>query len=260
MAIVTLTTDFGVKDPFVGSMKGVILSICPEAVLVDLSHEIPRHVVTGAVYVLNRSLKYFPKGTVHVVVVDPGVGSARRPLACATRGQFVVGPDNGIFADLCDHDPATECHAIEAPQFLLAPPSQSPTFQGRDVFAPVAAHLALGVPLDAFGPPVLDPVRIKTTRTIEGRQGEIVWIDHFGNLISNLHPSGSTDHTAVKVKGRTVSFVAHYGQGPRKGPAALLNSDQVVEIFVNQGDAAAVLGASIGTPITLVKPAGKRRR
>jgi S-adenosylmethionine hydrolase len=259
VAVITLTTDFGVTDPFVGSMKGVILSICPDAILVDLSHEIPRHAVTGAVYVLNRCLPYFPKGTVHVAVVDPGVGSARRPLVCSTRGQFVVGPDNGLFGDLCDHDPAAECHAIEAPQFLLAAPSQSPTFQGRDVFAPVAAHVALGVPLDAFGPRAVDPVRINTARTIEGRVGEIVWIDRFGNLISNLHPSDSTDHLAVEIKGRTVPFVSHYGQGPRQGPAALVNSDQVVEIFVNRGDGSAALGASIGTPIKLVKPGGKRR-
>lgn len=256
MPLVTLTTDFGVKDPWVGSMKGVILSICPGAVLVDLSHEIPRHAVAGAAYVLNRCLKYFPQRTVHLVVVDPGVGSARRPLVCSAHGQYLVGPDNGIFADLCHSDPTSECFEITASEFLLAPPAGSPTFQGRDVFAPAAAHLAQRVPLSAFGPRVSDPARIRTALAASGVQGEIVWIDRFGNLISNLHPVGSPEHhLAVEVMGRKAPLVGHYAQGPHDLPAALINSDQVVEIFVNRGDAATALGATIGTRIALVKRA-----
>jgi S-adenosylmethionine hydrolase len=253
VALVTLTTDFGVKDPFVGSMKGVILSICPEAVLVDLSHEIPRHSVAAAVYVLNQCLRYFPHGTVHLVVVDPGVGSARRPLACSAHGHYVVGPDNGLFGDLRQTDPASECFEIAGREFLLTSPSGSPTFQGRDVFAPAAAHLARGIPLSAFGPRISDPVRIRTAPATSGARGEIVWIDRFGNLISNLRPVGASENLVVEVMGREAPLVRHYEQAPKDFPAALVNSDQVVEVFVNRGDAAALLGATIGTPITLAK-------
>lgn len=253
MAVVTLTTDFGLKDPFVGSLKGVILSICPDAVLVDLSHEIPRHAVAGAAYVLNRCRRYFPQGTVHLAVVDPGVGSARRPLVGSAHGQYLVGPDNGIFAEFFGDDPSSECVEITARAFLLAPPSESPTFQGRDVFASVAAYVARGVPLNAFGPRVSDPVRIAPAPATETREGEIVWVDRFGNLISNLRPTGSAGNLAVDVMGRNALFVAHYAQGPQDRPAALVNSDQVVEIFVNRGDAAAATGATIGTPVRLVK-------
>lgn len=252
MALVTLTTDFGLKDPWVGSMKGVILSICPETVLVDLSHEIPRHAVSAAAYVLNRCMNYFPPGTIHLVVVDPGVGSARRPLVCSAHRQNVVGPDNGLFGDLHESDPASECFEIATGEYVLTPSSLSPTFQGRDVFAPVAAHLARGTPLSAFGPRVFNPVRIQPPRAASDVTGEIVWIDRFGNLISNLHPAGSLDDMVVEVMGREVPIVAHYEQAPQGLPAALVNSDQVVEIFVNRGDASDALRASIGTPIALV--------
>lgn len=258
MAVITLTTDFGLRDPWVGSMKGVILSICPQAVLVDLSHEVPRHSVTAAAYILNRCLTYFPRGTIHLVVVDPGVGSARRPLVCSARGHYAVGPDNGVFADLCRDDPSSECFAITAGEYVLAPPSQSPTFQGRDVFAPVAAHLARGTAPSAFGPRVFDPIRIETGRAASGAEGEIVWIDRFGNLISNLRPGGSVEHLAVSVMGREIPIVSHYEQASRDAPAALVNSDQVVEVFVNRGDAAEILGATIGTPIALVRTTRSR--
>lgn len=255
MPVITLTTDFGLRDPWVGSMKGVILSICPDAALVDLTHEIPRHAVSAAGFVLNRCLKYFPPGTIHLVVVDPGVGSTRRPLVCSTRGHHVVGPDNGLFGDISQRDPLSACFEIAASEYLLSPPSRSPTFQGRDVFAPVAAHLARGTASSAFGPPVIDPVRSDGVRAASTLTGEIVWIDRFGNLISNLHPAGSLNDWVVEVMGREVPIVGHYEEAPQGLPAALLNSDQVVEVFVNRGDAANTLGATIGTQIALVKPA-----
>ncbi len=252
MALITLTTDFGLRDPWVGSMKGVILSICPDAALVDLSHEIPRHSVSAAAYVLNRCRKYFPPETIHLVVVDPGVGGARRPLVCFANKQYVVGPDNGLFSDLHEGDPESECFEVTAGEYVLAPPSLSPTFQGRDVFAPVAAHLARGVPASAVGRRVFDPARIQGSGAASDMKGEIVWIDRFGNLISNVHPVGSLQHTVVSVMGREVPIVTHYEQAPQGVPAALVNSDQVVEIFVNRGDASDALGAVIGTPIALV--------
>jgi S-adenosylmethionine hydrolase len=233
-------------------MKGVILSICPEAILVDLTHEVPRHAVSAAAYVLNRCRTCFPSRTVHLVVVDPGVGSARRPLVCFAHGQYLVGPDNGLFADFHESDSASECFEITAGEYLKTPPSISPTFQGRDVFAPVAGHLARGIPPSAFGQRVFDPIRIEPSRAGSDVKGEIVWVDRFGNLISNLHPAPSRQHMAVSVKGREVPIVNHYEQGPPGLPAALVNSDHVLEIFINRGDAADALGAVIGTPIALV--------
>jgi hypothetical protein len=238
-------------------MKGVILSICPDAVLVDLSHEIPRHAVSAAGFVLNRCLQYFPPGTIHLVVVDPGVGSARRSLVCSTLGHHVVGPDNGLFGDISQRDPLFACVEIAASEYLLRPPSRSPTFQGRDVFAPVAAHLARGTALSAFGPRVIDPVHSDIERSSSALTGEIVWIDRFGNLISNLNPTGSLEDWVVEVMGREVPIAGHYEEGPRGLPAALVNSDHVVEVFVNRGDAANTLGATIGTQIALVKPANR---
>lgn len=255
MPVITLTTDFGLRDPWVGSMKGVILSICPNAVLVDLSHDVPRHAVPAAGFILNRCLTYFPPGTIHLVVVDPGVGSTRRPLVCSTLGQQVVGPDNGLFGDIVQRDPLAACFEISSSEYLLTPPSRSPTFHGRDVFAPVAAHLARGTAVSAFGPRVIDPVRAGIDHSSSTLTGEIVWIDRFGNLISDLHPDGSLDNWVVEVMGREVPIAGHYEDAPRGLPAALVNSDQVVEVFVNRGDAANALGATIGTRIALVKPA-----
>lgn len=259
MPVITLTTDFGLKDPWVGSMKGVILSICPDATLVDLSHEIPRHAVSGAVHLLNQCLKYFPPDTIHLVVVDPGVGSARRPLVCSALGHRVVGPDNGLFGELVQRDPTSACFEITADRYLLSPPSRSPTFQGRDVFAPAAAHLARGIAPNAFGPRVMDPVRADMPGGASASTGEIVWIDRFGNLISNLRPAESIADLVVEVMGREVPIAGHYAEGPHGRPAALVNSDGVVEIFVNRGDAALTLGAAIGARISLLKPAKRRR-
>lgn len=259
MPVITLTTDFGLKDPWVGSMKGVILSICPDAALVDVSHDIPRHAVSGAAYLLNQCLKYFPPGTVHLVVVDPGVGSARRPLVCSAFGHRIVGPDNGLFGEIVRRDPLSSCFEIAADDYVLVPPSRSPTFQGRDVFAPAAAHLARGIPPDAFGPRVMDPVRADMVGGGSASSGEIVWVDRFGNLISNLRPAESIADLVVEVMGREVPIASHYAEGLQGLPAALVNSDGVVEIFVNRGDAAITLGAAIGTRIALVSPAKRSR-
>ncbi len=246
--IITLTTDFGLRDPSVGSVKGVILSIHPDAVLVDLTHDLPRHAIASASYVLNMAATYFPAGSIHLAVVDPGVGSARRPLICSAGGRWYVGPDNGVFAEVRRGDPSSECHEIADLRFGLKPPRSSPTFQGRDVFAPAAAWLARGTPPGAFGPRVTDPVGPASS----ARQGEIVWIDRFGNLISGIAPDAGVEGFVVSVAGREIPFVTHYAEGPPDAPAALVNSDGLVEVFVNRGDAAALLGASIGSPVALI--------
>ena len=246
--IITLTTDFGLRDPSVGSVKGVILSIHPDAVLVDLTHDLPRHAIASASYVLSMAARYFPAGSIHLAVVDPGVGSARRPLVCSAGGRWYVGPDNGIFAEACQRDPSSECHEIVDPRYCLKPPRSSPTFQGRDVFAPAAAWLARGTPPGAFGPRVTDPVG----PAFSPRPGGIIWVDRFGNLISGIEPDAGVEGMVVSVAGREVPFVTHYAEGPPDAPAALVNSDGLVEVFVNRGDAAALLGASIGAPAALI--------
>ena len=246
--IITLTTDFGLRDPSVGSVKGVILSIHPDVALVDLTHDLPRHAIASASYVLKMAARYFHAGSIHLAVVDPGVGSARRPLICSAGGRWYVGPDNGVFAEVCRGDPSSECHEIADPRFCLKPPRSSPTFQGRDVFAPAAAWLARGTPPSAFGPRVTDPVGPASS----SRQGEIIWIDRFGNLISGIAPDAGVAGMVVSVAGREVPFVTHYAEGPLDAPAALVNSDGLVEVFVNRGDAATLLGASIGAPVALI--------
>lgn len=260
MAIITLTTDFGSRDPWVASMKGVIVSIAPDVRLVDISHEIPRHAVAAGAYVLAAAAAHFPSGTIHLAVVDPGVGSARRPLVCSAAGHWYVGPDNGLFGETIRRDPFAQCRLIADPAYCLTPPQHSPTFQGRDVFAPVAAWLARGTAPDAFGPLVDDPVHLLPTGKPSGGplHGEIIWIDRFGNLISNLRPGADLTGLGVLVGDRTIGLVTHYAEGKLDTPSALINSDGFIEIFINRGDAAAALGIAVGSPISLVRSPSRR--
>jgi S-adenosylmethionine hydrolase len=253
VAIVTLTTDFGLKDPWVGSLKGVLLSIAPDALLVDLTHEIPRHAVRAASYVLASTHRYFPAGTVHLVVVDPGVGGSRRAIACAAGGAMFVGPDNGVFDHVFRRHPDARCVEITDPRIVLKPPSESPTFQGRDVFAPAAAWLARGASIDDLGPPVAGPLRLaapEARRSGALWTGEVVWVDRFGNLISNIEVPRGAVVTAVRVGETDLAVVASYSAGDPRAASALTNSDGLIEVFVNRGDASRALRASAGTPVT----------
>src|SRR5215467_7691958 len=154
--IITLTTDFGLSDPFVGIMKGVILGIAPAAELVDITHDVRSYDILEAAFIIESTYRYFPEGTVHVIVVDPGVGSARRPVAAAARGHIFVAPDNGVLSYVIQSDPMTpvSAHWIKNQSLFLSSVSQ--TFHGRDIFAPVAAHLARGVPIESVGPRIVD--------------------------------------------------------------------------------------------------------
>ena len=191
MSIVSLMTDFGIKDGNVGVMKGVILGIAPAAQLVDLSHMVAAQNIREAALILARSAPYFPAGSVHVVVVDPGVGTHRRPLAARIGTQLYVGPDNGTITLLLERAAqenwTTEFVHLDKPAFWL--PDVSHVFHGRDIFAPCAAALANGTPLTEIGTPVNDPVRIalpRPERTADGLKGELIHIDHFGNAASNI--------------------------------------------------------------------------
>jgi S-adenosylmethionine hydrolase len=249
MTIITLTTDFGSADGYVGAMKGVILGIAPNVRLVDLSHEIAAQDVRGAEYVLGRAAAFFPAGTVHLAVVDPGVGSRRRPLLITTRQAIYVGPDNGLFTFALDEAQAA-VFELDQPEFWL--PNISRTFHGRDIFAPVAAHVTCGVAPRTLGSPISDPVRLPTVapqRRADGHvAGHIIHVDRFGNLITDI-PGGWVDEGrwCVEIAGRQVSqFGATYEVAETGTLLVLVSSAGTLEIAARDGNAAAQLGVGVG--------------
>lgn len=246
---VTLTTDFGTRDGFVAQMKGVVLGINPQATLIDVTHDVRPFCVFEAALVIKSAARYFSRDTVHVVVVDPGVGSARRGIVLRSAGQYYVGPDNGVFSFVIAGHPDGEVRQISNADLMLAVPH--PTFHGRDIFAPVAAHLSKGILFDDVGPVVDDPVVLGVPRPTEapgGLSGEIVYIDRFGNLSSNIeashlkHPVATVEIGNVKIPGVS----RYFGQVPQRAPLALINSFGLLEIAVNQGDAALIIGVQEG--------------
>jgi len=251
---ITLTTDFGLKDGFVGAMKGVISSICPRAQLIDISHDIsPQNILEGA-RVLFRAYSYFPAGTVHLAVVDPGVGTSRRPVAARLGDYYFVGPDNGLFTPVLEaiknKKGAIEFVQLSNPKYWL--PDVSSTFHGRDIFAPVAAYLAKGVLLSELGPVIRDPVRLafpNPERTDNGWRAHITSIDHFGNLATDLSAVDvpAPEKTLFRLHDREIhGLVTSYGQNEAGALIALVNSEGFIEIAVVNGSAAHLSGALIG--------------
>jgi hypothetical protein len=265
-AIITLLTDFGMRDPYVAEMKGVILALAPDVTLVDVTHEIaPQAVVEGAL-ALEAVAAVFPPGTIHVAVVDPGVGTARRGLVVSARGQRFVGPDNGLLTPALASGP-WEAFELAAPEYRRAVVSR--TFHGRDVFAPAAAHLACGVPAARFGPPVADPVRLPWPEAAEAGgclRGHVVHVDRFGNLITSITRAQAEALQArgpvlVRIGGRRVPVVGTYGELPRGGAGALVGSRNRLEVAVREGHAARRLRARVGTAVSLEPaPSGRRGR
>ena len=256
--LITLTSDFGLADGYVGAMKGVILSIAPAAALVDLTHQIPPQDVRAGAYALSQAAGEFPAGTVHLAVVDPGVGGPRRALAVRARGCLWVGPDNGLFTHVLG-DPAAAAEARQLSHTGLARPDMSATFHGRDLFAPAAAHLASGFPFAEVGPPVTDPVRLaapQPRRDGADLIGEVVHVDGFGNLITNL-PAAMLDalpgRPTVRVEADTVvaGLSATYGSVPDGDVVALIGSGGLLEIGVNGGSAADTLRLGRGSLVTV---------
>ena len=244
--IVTLTTDFGEGDYYVGAMKGVILGIAPEAQLVDISHQIPPQDVLAAAFVLRHAAREFPPGTVHIAVVDPGVGTRRRPLALQSRGHLWVGPDNGLFSFVFDR---ADSRVHEIARADLGRPDLSSTFHGRDLFAPLAAHLCRGLDLADVGPPLADPVRLAESapcKSADRIAGHIVHIDGFGNLVSNiaaadLAPWGSA--LRIRLGDYVLTELCRTYEDVESGaPLALIGSAGLLEIAVNGGNAARQLG------------------
>ncbi len=240
--IITLTTDFGYKDPYAAEMKGVILSINPHAIIVDMTHSMePQHIEETA-YVIGSSFSYFPSGTIHIVVVDPGVGSGRKALILDAGGFYFVGPDNGVFSHILHFSsPVNGIHITEE-KYMLS--KDSPTFQGRDLFAPVAAWLSKGLTPDAFGPSAKDFVTFLVTRsevTHGGLSGEIIYLDRFGNAITNIKGADLASFAGryvVEVNNSVSEPVKYYAQAGEDRLGCLVNSSGYLELFVNKGNAA----------------------
>ena len=242
-------------------MKGVLIGICPAARLVDLTHELPSFDVAAGQLALEAAVPFFPPGTVHLAVVDPGVGSARRPLLVAALGQYFVGPDNGLFTFVLDAG-GWSAVALESPAVRL--PEVSRTFHGRDVFAPAAAHAALGLDLSRFGPPVADPVRAPLPRArLDGASavGEVLAADHFGNLVTSIRAAdldrlqGAGPISVTVGAGDIGCMKESYAAGDAGRLAAILGSGGRLEVFVREGSAAA-LGVRRGTPVRVTRRPG----
>ena len=248
--IVTLTTDFGTADTYVGQMKGALLAAGPGLRVVDLSHAVPPGAIATGAYLLETGHAVFPPGTVHVAVVDPGVGTARRALALRAGGHLFVAPDNGLLTRVCDRLEPTEARSIEEPTLLR--PGRAPTFDGRDLFAPAAARLATGTPLERLGPPVEKIFRLRGARP-EIRAAEptpipVLHVDQFGNVALDAHADrlaaalgqeqAPGDCIGVEIAGRHVSrFLRTFADAPDEQPFLLINSSGYLEIAVNGGRA-----------------------
>jgi len=246
-------------------MKGVILSINPRAVITDLTHGILRHDVREAARVIAESFRYFPEGTVHVVVVDPGVGSARRPLILRAGGHLFVGPDNGVFTGVVrEHPDFDAVHVTAESCFLKSPPGG--TFHGRDIFAPVAAWLSKGHKPEKFGNPVKDIMTIDIPSPVvesERVTGEVSHIDAFGNCITNIRAMdveglGKRGNLLVRIKGQALDILHHYSEAVDDKPHAVMNSDGYVEIFVYRESAAHALGVSAGDTVEVLAAKAKK--
>jgi hypothetical protein len=255
--VVSLLTDFGSSEPFVGLVKARILGCCPDAAIVDLTHELPPFAIEAAAFWIARAFGYFPAGSVHVCVVDPGVGTARRILLVEHAGQYFLAPDNGLLTDIADGEGATvRAVDLRVPErWGLGPPSA--TFHGRDLFAPLAGRLADGsIGPEELGRPVQDwlrldrlPVEISPSRI----QGRILFADRFGNIFSNIELVSLVHSTAWQVYagGRAVPWVRTYGNGTPGSLVALENAFGVLEIACVHGSAALALGSGPGTQVEL---------
>jgi S-adenosyl-L-methionine hydrolase (adenosine-forming) len=260
--LITLLTDFGERDSFVASMKGVILWIHPDAAIIDLSHQIAPHRIDEAAYFIQSCCREFPDGTIHVVVVDPGVGSARRALAVHSKRQFFLAPDNGVLTSILNSDPQAEVREINQLKFRRLAPGH--TFDGRDLFAPAAARLAKYEPFESYGRVIVDYkiLPIAQPSLAQGTVvGEIVYVDRFGNLISNLTMAHLDEWRSVTAGRRPLiriglqeidGLVQSYSEGTGDRLSALINSDGKLEVFLKEASAADRFQVSKGEKIEVL--------
>jgi S-adenosylmethionine hydrolase len=257
--IITLTTDFGLIDPYAAEMKAAILNICPNAVIVDITHEIAKFNIRVGAYVLASAVPYFPEGSIHVAVVDPGVGTQRRPILIQTKQGFFAGPDNGLLVLVAEKQTIIRVNELTNPRFML--PKVSNTFHGRDIFAPAAAHLLNGAKPAEFGPEIREaakPAFTKVTRRNSALAGEVLHVDGFGNIITNINEK-EVEQSAVKGAVNVelagyklkMKFCKAYGETKPREPLALIGSHGFLEIALNQGNAAAKFKTKAGDQVTI---------
>ncbi len=254
--IITLTTDFGLSDPYVAAMKGVILSIESDAEIVDVSHDIPPQDVDRAAYVIRGAYPFFPKGTIHVVVVDPGVGTERMILAVKTRDCVFLAPNNGVLKYIFDTHPEAGVFCATRPEYFRETVSR--TFHGRDIFAPLAGHLAKGVPVEKLGRPFEDYERgtVASAVRLEDRiVGEVIAFDRYGNAITNIPAEwlADADRVRVLVKGLVLESLSRsYLDVPAGELLAILGGADALELSVNRGSARDKLELSLGETVIAV--------
>lgn len=262
--LITLLSDFGTADVFVSSMKGAILGINPKAQIVDLTHEVPAHNIRTGAYLLHSAARYFPAGTINVAVVDPGVGTDRRPILVSTSTHHFLLPDNGLLSYVLAEEPGAEIRHLTTQKYFLG--SIGPTFHGRDLFAPAAAWLSRGEPLEAFGPRIETITRFELRRPVrEGKKlvGEVQHIDRFGNLITNI---GYAELSALADLDNWLDLTVRIGKTDVKGLqrcyadakskklAALVNSDGWLELFCHQARADKLAKAKLGDRVEVRVP------
>ncbi len=260
-SIITLLSDFGLRDHYVAEMKAVILGICPQARIVDISHLVEKFNIRMGAFLLASATRYFPKGTIHVAVVDPGVGTKRRPLLVKTKDAFYIGPDNGLLILAAQKNRIQRVYEITNAELML--PSVSRTFHGRDVFAPVAAHLANGTSPDVLGSTIINycvPQFTKAELRTEGLRGEVLHVDDFGNVITNitwanLQKADAKPPQMISLNSNRkvyrMLFVEAYGDVSDKSALALIGSHGFLEFAVNQGNASRILKTKVGDAVTV---------
>jgi S-adenosylmethionine hydrolase len=267
VSIITLLSDFGLKDPYVAEMKAIILSIHPQTHIVDITHQIEKFSIRMGAFVLASATPHFPLGTIHVAVVDPGVGTKRRPIIVETKRNFYVGPDNGLLMLAAQKEGLRHVYHVNNPQYMLHRVSR--TFHGRDIFAPVAANLARGRSPFEFGPEIQDYAVPEFAKPHVGEGellGEVLHIDDFGNIISNiseedLEKIGIREGCSIRVKldrtMLTVKLCSAYGGVPARTPLAIIGSNDFIEVSINQGNASLMFKAKIGDSLR-VSPASSK--
>lgn len=250
---ITLLTDFGTGDGYAAAMRGVLAGLAPQAVVEDASHDVPAGDIRHAAFALAAYWRLYPEDTIHVVVVDPGVGSGRRALVGTADGRFLVAPDNGVLGRVTAAAGTVRLRAVEAPELMRA--DVSTTFHGRDVFAPAAAHLANGVALERFGPVVEDPVALDLPvplRSEDVVQGQVAHVDHFGTLVTNVPADWVDPRADVSVDGVSVGRLrGTYADVEPGRPVALIGSAGLLEVAVRNGSATRVMGRGRGAEVTL---------
>lgn len=257
--LATLLTDFGTADHFVGAMKGALLTVAPDAYIIDITHDIPAHDVSAGAWALANAYAYFPQGTVHVCVVDPGVGTARRALAASAGGHFFVAPDNGLFSFICEREQMIEVVELTNEEFFRQPVSR--TFHGRDVFAPIAGAILNGIKLEEFGNKINDYISIETPRVAHAPDGSlaasVIHVDRFGNLITNVTRDDVRDMTrtamfVIEIRGRRITSVREtFGDSGAEELFAVWGSADRLEIVARCVSAARLLGVERGEPLLL---------